>query len=218
MMTEPKISVIVPLYNVEKYLRECLDSIVAQTFRDFEVIMINDGSTDRSERIAQEYAEKNPNFFICAGESRIECCPKCRFGERKRAVCSFLDSDDYIVDNALKLLYDKAEELETGVEIYGDMKKWGSRLINCCLIFIRRELIIEHNLKFCEGIIHEDNLYQWLLMAVSKRVSILHEPLYYHRNRRGSITMSNENLYEKWRGFREVSGYGPGSVYLFRGI
>lgn len=56
---QPKISVIVPVFNVEKYLRRCIDSILAQTFTDFEVLLIDDGSTDTSGKICNEYAEKD---------------------------------------------------------------------------------------------------------------------------------------------------------------
>ena len=57
-----EISVIVPVYNVQKYLRKCLNSLVKQTFKDIEIIAVNDGSTDDSEEILKEYAEKYDNF------------------------------------------------------------------------------------------------------------------------------------------------------------
>lgn len=60
----PKISIAIPIYNVEKYLRECLDSIINQTFGDFEVICVNDGSTDGSLNILNEYAQKDERFII----------------------------------------------------------------------------------------------------------------------------------------------------------
>lgn len=56
----PQISVIIPCYNAEKYITECLNSVLSQTFQDFEVIVVNDGSTDRSNEIAQKYKEKHP--------------------------------------------------------------------------------------------------------------------------------------------------------------
>jgi len=59
-MNSPKISVIVPVYNVEKYLRRCIDSILCQTFTDFEVLLIDDGSEDKSGEICDEYVEKDP--------------------------------------------------------------------------------------------------------------------------------------------------------------
>jgi glycosyltransferase involved in cell wall biosynthesis len=58
----PIVSIIVPVYNVEKYIRQCLDSIVAQTFTDFEAVLVDDGSTDSSGDICDEYAQKDPHF------------------------------------------------------------------------------------------------------------------------------------------------------------
>ena len=60
---QPKLSVIIPVYNVEKYIRQCLDSVYSQTFRDFEVIIIDDGSPDNCGKICDEYAEKSDRIF-----------------------------------------------------------------------------------------------------------------------------------------------------------
>lgn len=58
-MTQPKVSVLIPVYNVEKYLRECLDSVISQALKDIEIICVNDGSTDSSLQILQEYEQKD---------------------------------------------------------------------------------------------------------------------------------------------------------------
>ena len=59
----PKVSIIVPVYNVEKYLEKCLDSLVSQTFKNYEIIVVNDGSTDNSQEIINKYKLKYPNLF-----------------------------------------------------------------------------------------------------------------------------------------------------------
>ena len=73
-MNEPKISIIVPVYNVEKYLPQCLDSLVNQTFTDIEIICVNDGSTDGSLKILEKYVEKDNRVKVIkkenAGEKR----------------------------------------------------------------------------------------------------------------------------------------------------
>ncbi|HFN3212522.1 TPA: glycosyltransferase family 2 protein, partial [Campylobacter jejuni] len=63
-MQQPLVSVIIPIYNVEKYLRECLDSVVNQTLREIEIILINDGSTDNCGKICDEYATKDKRIIV----------------------------------------------------------------------------------------------------------------------------------------------------------
>lgn len=99
------ISVVIPIYNVEKYLRECLDSVRGQTFADFEVVMVNDGSTDSSRAIAAEYAASDPRFRLIdkpnggPSETRNKGMENCR-GE----YFVFLDSDDALHPKALEIL------------------------------------------------------------------------------------------------------------------
>ncbi|HDV7416216.1 glycosyltransferase family 2 protein, partial [Campylobacter jejuni] len=64
VMQQPLVSVIIPIYNVEKYLRECLDSVVNQTLREIEIILINDGSTDNCGKICDEYAAKDKRIIV----------------------------------------------------------------------------------------------------------------------------------------------------------
>ena len=68
-MNNPKISVIIPVYNVEKYLSECLDSVISQTLKDIEIICVNDGSTDNSLQILKEYASKDTRIKIIDKEN-----------------------------------------------------------------------------------------------------------------------------------------------------
>ena len=99
----PKFSIVIPVYNVENYLAECLDSVLAQTFKDFEVICVNDGSTDKSGEILKSYAQKDDRIKIIYKENgglssaRNEGL-KYVAGE----LCYFLDSDDYIESNLLE--------------------------------------------------------------------------------------------------------------------
>ena len=93
----PKISVIVPVYNTEKYLRRCMESILNQTFNDFEIILIDDGSTDNSHAVCNQYAKK---------DSRVRVIPTNHIGvgavrnlgllDAKGNYIMFCDSDDYV--------------------------------------------------------------------------------------------------------------------------
>ena len=111
MIKTPKISIIVPVYNVEIYLRECFDSIVNQTFKDFEVICINDGSTDNSLQILEEYAAKDSRFIILSQENQGQGVARNKGIEiSKGKYISFVDPDEWMDNGALETLYNFAEE------------------------------------------------------------------------------------------------------------
>ena len=106
-----KVSVIVPVYNVEIYLRKCLDSIIGQTLKDIEIIVVNDGSTDSSLSICEEYAEKDKRIILISKENRG--LPHTRNAGLKIAkgeYISFIDSDDYIEENMLETLYNLGQK------------------------------------------------------------------------------------------------------------
>ena len=108
----PKVSVIIPVYNVENYLRECLDSVVNQTLKDIEIICINDCSTDNSLGILQEYAANDSRIKILNNENNINAGPSrnrglaCATGE----YIYFMDSDDFLEFTALEKIINKLDE------------------------------------------------------------------------------------------------------------
>ena len=116
----PKISVIIPVYNVEKFLRECLDSVVNQTMKDIEIICINDGSTDGSLDILKEYATKDDRIIVVnqtngfAGSARNSGLKIAR-GE----YIQFVDSDDYLELNACETAYKYALQYKADVVVWG---------------------------------------------------------------------------------------------------
>ena len=227
-----RISVIVPIYNVEKYLRQCLDSVIAQTFSDWEMILVDDGSTDRSGIIADEYAaaddriavihEKNAGLSAARNAGIDVACGEYIY---------FLDSDDYIVENTFEILYNTANN--TGVELLvfngmnfseddngrfikqelliEEFKSWkqiftGSELfcrmleenslLMCCvpLQFVRRDSILNGAICFREGIVHEDNLYSFILFMSVKSATTIDKVLYMRRIHKGSITNSRVTI------------------------
>ena len=115
-MDSTMISVIVPVYNVEPYLRKCLDSIVNQTYRDFEILIIDDGSTDGSGRICDEYAEKDSRIKVFHTENRgLSCARNLGLAEAKGEWIGFVDSDDWIEPDMYEVLIRRAEE--TGADV-----------------------------------------------------------------------------------------------------
>ncbi|MBF0714041.1 glycosyltransferase family 2 protein [Gemella sp. GH3] len=111
-----KISVVIPVYNVEQYLRECLDSVITQTYKNLEIILVNDGSTDSSGRICNEYARKDDRIKVYhkknggASDSR-------NFGLEKVTgdLVTFIDSDDWVVNDYIEILYN--EQVKTDADI-----------------------------------------------------------------------------------------------------
>ncbi len=102
----PKISVIVPVYNVEDYLRECLDSLCYQTLIDIEIICINDGSTDKSLEILREYESKNPKITVYSQENKgLSGARNTGMKHVSGEYIYFLDSDDILIPTALERMY-----------------------------------------------------------------------------------------------------------------
>jgi glycosyltransferase involved in cell wall biosynthesis len=102
-MNSPKISVIIPIYNTEKYLRQCLDSVVNQTLKDIEIICINDGSTDNSLQILNEYVTKDTRMKIINSKNGGSCGSRnAGLNIVKSDYIMFVDSDDWIQLNTLE--------------------------------------------------------------------------------------------------------------------
>lgn len=104
-MENPKISVIVPVYNVEKYLRKCVDSILSQTFTDFELLLIDDGSKDHSGEICDEYALQDDRVKVFHKENGgVSSARNLGIDVAKGEWITFVDADDYIAENLLQSL------------------------------------------------------------------------------------------------------------------
>ena len=104
------ISVIVPVYNVETYLKECLDSLLAQTCEDLEVIMVDDGSTDSSGRVCEEYAACYDHFHVIHKENQgLGMARNTGLQYVTGDYVTFLDSDDYLAPDCLERLYETLE-------------------------------------------------------------------------------------------------------------
>ena len=111
MMINPKISVIVPVYNTEMYLRECIESVLFQTFSDFELLLINDGSTDSSGNICDEYAEKDSRVRVFHKENGgVTSARKLGILKSRGEYIFLLDADDYIYKNSLANLFTNMKE------------------------------------------------------------------------------------------------------------
>lgn len=120
-----KISVIVPCYNQEKYIKECLDSLVSQTFKDYEVIVIDDGSTDDSAEIVNEYVKHNKNIrLIRQANQGVVVARNNAIKQAQGTYIYPLDADDVISPSCLEKLCAAMEE-NKGDVIYSDVEYFG---------------------------------------------------------------------------------------------
>ena len=124
-----KLSIIIPVYNIEQYLPKCLDSILNQSFEDYEIICVNDGSTDNSLRILKEYTDgriviidKNNEGSGVARNTALDIA--------KGEYVFFVDGDDWLEDNCLQKIVTKADELNTDILIFGGLSCYGEKKQN----------------------------------------------------------------------------------------
>ena len=112
------ISIIVPIYNVENYLRQCLDSILNQTYQNFECLLINDGSPDNSADICREYVEKDSRFKYFEKENGgLSDARNYGIRQSKGSYLTFVDSDDWLENDALQQLYDALKKENADISI-----------------------------------------------------------------------------------------------------
>ena len=142
------ISVIIPVYNVEKYLRECLDSVTGQTYQDLEIILVDDGSKDESGTICDEYAAKDSRITVIHKENGGQSDARnCGLDNAHGEYIYFMDSDDWILPDTLAQLMERAVqenadvvffEAETIYEDFNDQD-------------YREELKRQHHYQTCSG-------------------------------------------------------------------
>ncbi len=207
--TIPLISIIVPIYNVKKYIRKCLDSLKNQSMKQIEVICIDDGSTDNSGRIAEEY-KADPRFRIIHTENRGLSAARNRgIDEVKTDWIMFVDSDDWVDEKFCEIPYQTAVENCADLVIFrscrvkrGRIKKYRRSYFPTGIIdeFTAFEYGAESvwnkmykkthfkNIHFPEGRVYEDVATTYKFVHNAKRIYLLNECLYFHTDREGSIT------------------------------
>ena len=216
----PKVSIVVPIYNVEKYLEKCLKSLSKQTLQEIEVIMINDGSTDNSIKIAKRYQNEFPNKFKYFEKENGGLSDARNFGMKyvTGEYTAFLDSDDYVEKDTYELLYNKAitskadyVECDFIWEYPNKMKedirlKYNSKkemLLYARVVawnkLIKTSLLLETNIKFPKGLRYEDIEFFYKLIPYIKIFEYVDKPLIHYIQRETSIAntqnISNREIF-----------------------
>ena len=148
-MQTRKVSVIVPVYNVEPYLRRCLDSILAQTFTDFEAVLVDDGSTDGSGAICDEYAATDSRFVVVhKGNEGVAQARLTAFEHSKGELITFVDADDYVTPEYIRVLSDTIE-------------RENADMVSCDYYRVEKGKIISPSSKFA-GIYEKDDIKDFI--------------------------------------------------------
>ena len=214
----PKVSVIVPIYNVEKYLEKCINSLLSQTLEDIQIILVNDGSKDNSGNIAREYEKNNKNRIIYVEKENGGLSDARNYGLKYATgdFIAFLDSDDYIEKNAYEEMYNKAiEENADYVECdfiwefpnkirvdkqypYKNKKEMISFVrVVAWNKLIKRQLITDNNLEFPKGLRYEDVEFTYKLIPFINKFAYVDKPFIHYVQREGSIVnVQNERTAE----------------------
>ncbi len=215
-----KISVIIPVYNVEKYLDRCIESVVNQTYKNLEIILVDDGSLDNCPQICDEWAKKDDRIIVV--HKKNGGLSDARNAGMQRATgkyCAFLDSDDYIDKKMYEKLY------ETLIKDKSDMSMCTLSIVDtngneqCCIDDIEsgtfsKDKILEfyteenwwqyvsactklfkteliYDIKFPKGKLNEDAFVMHEFFDRCETISVLNEKLYYYVQTSNSITRSN---------------------------
>ena len=126
----PEISIIIPVYNSEKYLNACLDSVLAQTFKDFELILVDDGSPDGCGRICDEYADKDDRVRVCHIENSGSSAARNYGIDRARGkYLGFIDSDDRIDEDMYEILYNNLIKEDADISMCGLFDEYGDEIV-----------------------------------------------------------------------------------------
>lgn len=222
-MSDPKISIIVPVYNVQEYLAGCLESILAQTFQDFEVICVDDGSTDESGSIAEEYAQKESRIHVIHQKNKgLSGARNTGLDKAKGKYVAFCDSDDYYHPEFLERMHEALETsgadvagcqlMPTKQKYTGHFPSFKDKTVPVQIFNhpiktflstdkIRTGVHIKlyrrsslSDLKFIEGIYFEDVPFTTVLMMEIKQFALINLPLYYYYKNPNSIMRTSFNL------------------------
>ena len=234
---EDLISVVVPIYNVAEYLNECIDSILNQDYKTTEILLIDDGSTDHSGKICDEYARKHRNIRVIHQKNAgLSAARNKGLSVAKGHYICFIDSDDYILPGYLSEMMKTIKKENADICVCGYSKnipqektisgqeatiKFLTEQENMDILawnkMYKRSLFIDYEIRYPEGEIHEDNLTTYKLYSHAKRVSYIQETLYHYRSRGNSImkrTKVIKHLQMRERAAREAQKYFAKDVVL----
>lgn len=206
------ISVIVPIYNAEKYLDRCIKSIINQSYKNLEIILVDDGSSDKCDEICDEWAKKDKRIkVIHKKNSGVSDSRNAGLEIANGEYLSFVDSDDYVHKDFIKILYNLCIENNSDIsvcevcetnkdeDINNKIQKGIVRNIFPKSVLEKKESLyfvvwnklykksVFENVRYLKGKIHEDVAITYKLIYYSKKITITNAKLYFYFNAPGSI-------------------------------
>lgn len=172
-----KISVIIPIYNTEKYLEECIDSVLSQTFTDFEIILVNDGSLGNADEICNEYVKKDSRIkYISKKNEGVAIARNVGIVNATGEIIYCVDSDDMIKKTFLGDIYNAFEESGCEFLAIGSFLNNNLELLGCistCAFAVKKEFLDKYpDVRFQEGFMPcEDGLFSHKLMALTDKIA-----------------------------------------------
>lgn len=216
-MNKCKLSIIVPVYGVEKYIDKCLNSLVKQSLKEIEVIVVNDGTKDNSQKIIDKYVKKYPDKIKSYIKENGGQGSARNYGLKKASgeYIGYVDSDDFVEKDMYKKLYNKAKENNYDIVVCGNYnvsEDYQNKNIDAFInnyntdlenIFFgkmavwnkiyKRDILIKNKLEFKEKVWYEDLAFTLKAIMNSNTFAFIDEPLYDYLIREGS-TMNNSNV------------------------
>lgn len=213
----PEVSIIIPVYNNEAYVKKCIASVRRQTFTDFEAIIVNDGSTDKSRNIVEPLIKNDKRFQLINQENQGVAAARnqgVKIAQGK--YLTFIDGDDYIGENYIKNLYETAERSQAQMVICGfcytsetgeiikkvvpgeykryEREEWTFRIAAVCSHLYLRQMWTRYQVSFHIGERGEDLPISLFFSTVCDKIITLSEAEYYYVQHRGSATHNFRGL------------------------
>ena len=199
-----KVSIIIAIYNIEKYLGECLNSVINQTYKDLEIILVNDGSSDRSLDIMNSYS-KIDNRIICISQENAGPGMARNKGldYATGKYISFIDGDDSVKPDFIEKLVSiiKEDDLYSycGISVNGEdtflsPEKNSLFIRQCCYNKLYNAKYLD-GVRFTSHMFAEDLIFNYELSFLSKNISYTEEPLYFYRRNESSISNTWSDKY-----------------------
>lgn len=210
----PLVTIIIPVYNTEKYLKKCLDSVVNQTYKNIEIIVINDASTDNSKEIIDDYAKEYKNIKLTNNPIHLGVAVSRNIGldYAQGDYIYFLDSDDFIRTDAIEKLVNLAQLYDVPLveakykSVFTNHEPNSNRAPNE-LVNLEKDKnairnrggiawnklysrnLIKENIRFPENLCYEDNAFIYPILTIAKKSIVANEVLYFYRRHFNSFML-----------------------------